>query len=387
MTPKDLLNAEFVRATAHLEPASGKDGAVVPARYPEAKRWDRASKTIVDTPFIWANDRDGNHTVVLSSWAAEAHAMAAGLDDAGVFVPQLVVDFGAHAYTESLGLRKLGSRQLSHRYASAEIRDSLLGDESFAESATGKAILAARPESDCRALYQHDPFSILCGAWNSHSKVSPERAPKFGRTIVAGVRAHDTKPYFAAPVKTDPLRIGVEIDMDRLGYANRLDKKPKKPKSPSTYGYGSVTQEEGPKESAITMSHASFTWVLSLQAVRDLRFGDWNREQADAARAVLTSLALVMLSRRFERGFRLRSSCDLAVVRCSLVRLDRATIGAEPPEPSPLALTSGEAEALLNEALHSAQKLDAGWADRDIVLEPDPKWLKAILDEAERLRP
>ena len=384
---KDLLiDAAFIRARAELQPAAGRGEPVIPARYPEAKRWDPATKTMVNTPFCWA-ERDGERTVVLSSWGAEAHAMADALDGAGVFVPQLVVNFKDHAHTSRLGLKTLGSRQLSHRYASAEIRDSCLEDEPFAKSAKGKAILAARPKPDCRALYRHDPFAILCGGWNSHSDMSSEKAPKFGRMVVAAVRAHGAEPFFAAPVKTDPLRIGSEIDMQRLGYAGRYRKKPRKPKNPSTYGYGSVTQEKGPGDAAVTMSHAGFTWTLSLQALRDLQFDDWTDEQADAARAVLMGLALVMLTRRFERGFRLRSTCDLEVVKAGLERVNRATLGVEAPRTSPLPLSSDEAETFLEDAVQAANKLDAGWADRDIELAPDPKWLEKILDEAESLQP
>lgn len=382
---KDLLiNAAFIRARAELQPAAGKGEPVVAARYPEAKRWDPAARKLVPTPFCWA-ERDGKRTVVLSSWGAEAHSMADALDGAGVSVPQLIVDFKDHARTSNLGLRTLGSRHLSHRYASAEIRDSLLGDQRFGESTQGKAILAARPESDCRELYRHDPFAILCGGWNSHSGVSPEKAPKFGRMIVAAVRAYGAEPFFAAPVKTDALRIPKEIDMHDLGYEKvRKDGKKKLANKPSTYGYGGVTQAE-PKEAAVTMSHAVFTWTLSLQALRDLRFGDWTDEKANAARTVLMGLALLMLSRRFERGFHLRSTCDLEVVEVTMERVDRATLGNEAPRTSPLSLSSGEAASFLDEAVQAANKLDAAWSDRDIVLEPDPKWLGAILDQAEEL--
>ena len=374
---KDLLiDAAFIRARAKLQPAAGRGEPVVPARYPEAERWNPATRKMVPTPFCWA-ERDGERTVVLSSWGAEAHAMADALDGASVFVPQLVVDFKDHAHTSRLGLKTLGSRQLPHRYASAEIRDSCLEDEPFALSAKGTAILAARPESDCRELYRHDPFAILCGGWNSHSGMSPEKAPKFGRMVVAAVRAHGAEPFFAAPVKTDPLRIPKEINMRALG--GRFSKGAKEP---SKHGYGSVIQKE-PGDAAVTMSRAGFTWTFSLQALRDLRFGDWTDEQADAARAVLMGLALVMLTRRFERGFRLRSTCDLEVVKAGLERVNRATLGVEVPRTSPLALSSGEAEAFLDEAVQAANKLDAGWADRDIVLALDPK----ILDAAARLQP
>lgn len=169
--------------------------------------------------------------------------------------------------------------------------------------------------------------------------------------------------------------------MHALGYAGRFGKKDKRP---STYGYGSVTQKEGPADAAVTMSHARFTWTLSLQALRDLRFGDWIDEQADAARAVLMGLALVMLARRFEHGFHLRSTCDLEVVKSSVERIDRATLDSEAPRTSLLALSSGEAEAFLDEALKAANKLDAGWADSGIVLGPGPELLK-ILDQAEEL--
>ena len=380
---KELLaDAAFIRARAELQPAAGEGEPVTPARYPDAKRWDPNTKKVVNTPFCWA-ERDGERNVVLSSWGAEAHAMADALDGASVCAPQLVVDFKDHPYPSRLGLKKLGSRQLSHRYASAEIRDSLLEGEPFTKSEQGKAILAARPESDCRALYRHDPFAILCGGWNSHSDMSSEKAPKFGRMIVAAIRAHGAEPFLAAPVKTDTLRIPKEIDMHALCYEGRFGKK--KDDRPSTYGYGSVTQREGPRDAAVTMSHARFTWTLSLQALRDLRFGDWTVKQADAARRALMGLALVMLARRFERGFHLRSTCDLVVVKSGVERIDRATLDREAPRTSPLALSSCEAEAFLDEAVQAACKLDANWAESDIELDPDPDWLKKVLDKAEEL--
>ncbi len=393
---KELLtDAAFIRARAKLQPAAGKGEPVIPARYPEAKRWDAVTRKMVDTPFCWA-ERDGARTVVLSSWGAEAHAMADALDGASVSVPQLVVDFKDHAYTSRLGLNTLGSRQLPHRYASAEIRDSFLGGSSFAESAQGKAILEARPESDCRALYRHDPFAILCGGWNSHSDMSPEMAPKFGRMIVAAVRAHGAEPFLAAPVKTDVLRIPRDINMHCLGYPrNRKDGKRKKSlrNKPSTYGYGSVTQEEGPSDAAVTMSHAVFTWTLSLQALRNLRFGDWDDEQAKAARTALMGLALLVLARRFERGFHLRSTCDLKVVKVDMERIDRATLGNEVPRTSPLSLSSSEAKLFLRTAVKTAKELDAAWSDEDIVLDPAPSSeeqkpnrpsLEKMLDKAEQ---
>lgn len=85
---KDLLidalnDAAFIRARAELQPAAGRGEPVIPARYPKAKRWDPVTQKEVDTPFCWA-ERDGERNVVLSSWGAEAHAMADALDGTSV---------------------------------------------------------------------------------------------------------------------------------------------------------------------------------------------------------------------------------------------------------------------------------------------------------------
>jgi CRISPR-associated protein Csb1 len=103
------------------------------------------------------------------------------------------------------------------------------------------------------------------------------------------------------------------------------------------------------------MKYALQTTVLSLSALRRLRFPSTeghSPERDTAARTVLAALGLVAIAAQRERDYFLRSRCELRAVDCP--KYEFVVQGRKIDEKDRFTLTFGEAKTLLEEALKAA---------------------------------
>lgn len=129
------------------------------------------------------------------------------------------------------------------------------------------------------------------------------------------------------------------------------------------------------------MDYAEQTVVLSLPALRKLRFpvdGKTTSERDAAARTVLAALALTAAALAAESGFDLRSRCLLWPAEAMKWELLES-----PGKPAvEFTLTAGDAIQLLGEAVAAAEKLGLTWHKAPVKLTPSPN-LVALLKRSQ----
>ena len=140
------------------------------------------------------------------------------------------------------------------------------------------------------------------------------------------------------------------------------------------------------KPGGVTMEYALHTWTLSLTQLRRLRFpaqaskGESEAspnakldKRNDAARTVLAALALYALALQNERGYWLRSRCELIPEG----ELNLELLGGSSPEFT-LGSTRDVREKLLEPAIDEAEELGLTWEKKVVRLTPTEELKKLV---------
>jgi len=276
-------------------------------------------------------------------------------------LPMVAVHVAGHGWVTSL--------TAPHRIHDAILRDSNDGAGTrFRDSAIGQEIVDARLHN-AGAFYRYCPTALLFGTWDSTGGEGLDSA-KIPRAVVSEIVGVD----FTAGVRTgsrlDPLGIKAqsatiyrrgdggwafqdgdewvgaqpkELDTDSAGEPKKFKKG-----RPSDINHGNVTpdlnrfgdrrevtkqhldqlpdilrsQPGSPvpikafavRPGGVTIDYALHTWTLSVTQLRRLRFPvgeNPNEERNICARTVLAALAIYALALQRERGYWLRSRCEL----------------------------------------------------------------------------
>jgi CRISPR-associated protein Csb1 len=135
------------------------------------------------------------------------------------------------------------------------------------------------------------------------------------------------------------------------------------------------------KVGGVTIDHAEQTTVLSLAALRRLRFpidGKPSTEADRAARTVLAALALAGIAHQMDPpDYFLRSNCQLVLENVPAFELVRTATDV-----TPFTLTADDADALFAEAVRQAKEFRLPWREAKVVLQPK----KALVDLVKRSR-
>jgi CRISPR-associated protein Csb1 len=135
------------------------------------------------------------------------------------------------------------------------------------------------------------------------------------------------------------------------------------------------------KVGGVTIDHAEQTTVLSLAALRRLRFpidGKPSTEADHAARTVLAALALAAIAHQMDPpDYFLRSNCQLVLENVPAFELVRTA-----SDFTPFSLTADDADALFAEAVRQAKEFRLPWREAKVVLQPK----KALVDLVKRSR-
>lgn len=119
------------------------------------------------------------------------------------------------------------------------------------------------------------------------------------------------------------------------------------------------------KPGGVTMAYALHTWTLSLTQLRRLRFpvnGSHEEDRNHAARTVLAALALYALALQHERGYWLRSRCELVPETAATAVFER--IGTDGTTTTFCLPSAQSAKTLLEKALAEAEKGKEGTTDK-----------------------
>ncbi len=386
--------AVALRSRLTLQPAGGAGDKVFPPTYAVDGRGEH--KYAVEERQVGDGDSK-SVTVLLDSVASQANraemALLDGWERGELAFPVPYVDFSNGAGLTDY--EKLTVLEAPHRIADAIFRDSLLDGTLFRLSEIGRAITDATPR-DATQMYRYSPTSLLFGMWDS---TGPKGGlgSKFQRAYVSEIVGFDAEVGRKVGSRIDPLRIERVAPEDRVfnsadpeevwttdpGEAEQRKGKPvfasRKSASgeagqPSKINHGNIPPSIDGLAGGVTISRAVQTTVISLAALRRLRFKELGRDAESAARTAVAALGVAAVVYQHEADFDLRSRCLLLPTH--LPRLELLTRDGSSHEMG--SLDRPTVAAVLAESVSHAVDLGIPWESGEIRLEPAPKLLELI---------
>jgi len=398
--------AAALRCRATLQPAGGQGTKVFPPTYAGAVYATEQRR-------LPGRDEPVN-CVLLDSVQSQANRMEEALqqavDDGRLSLPVIEVDFGPYFDEAKVTLAedkrgdmdlldpvgKVSSLQAPHRIADAILRDSLLEGKQFRQSNVGKAIDRASLQN-ATPLFELCPTALLFGMWDSTGPKGGLGA-KFERAVVSEIVGIDAVYGVKTSSRIDPLGIQLKAGPLYAGKAGgwTLDKSEARTEKgnpvmlgkdgkPSEANHGNVTPSLSDRDretkvylaGGVTVASAEQTIVLSLPALRRLRFpdagGNYSVKRDDAARTVLAALGLVAAALADDAGLDLRSRCLLYPEDdLTWELLDRKASGE-------FVLRAEDAIKLFNDAVAAAKKVGLPWRDEPLKLTPSDQLVKLVV--------
>lgn len=373
-----------LRRVATLQPAGGVGDKVFPPTYEGGKY--AFEKRVAEGGEIV-------NCVLLDSVQSQANRMELSLLDAVraglVELPLLTVRF------DDARLRKrftVSSLEASHRIADALLRDSLCDGVVFRNSPRGR-VLDDADVRNATGLFGLNPTSLVFGLWDSTGPRGGLGA-KFPRALVSEIVGYNAEQGSRTSSRIDQAQImkesGPLYERRQPGEADlswtrdpelavcekNQPKKLGKEGKPSEANHGNVTPTLA--DGGVTISHALQTTVLSLPALRRLRFplegsADSDRAVDTAARTVLAALGLLGATLAAEAGADLRSRCFLLPT----APLEWELLGQPGAAVQRHTLDGPAALALFAEALAAARAAGLPW-ESEISLQPAEELLQLV---------
>lgn len=355
------------RRRQRLQPVGGAGDKIFPPTYLGGKHV--FEKRRVNGEDCWTVLLD---SVQSSSNRAE-EALLQLVREKKIDLPYFSVDFRNSDVPE---IGEITSLDAPHRIFDAIFRDSAVDGVPFLQSDVGKKLQLATM-ADASAVFELSPNALLLGAWNSTGQGGGLGA-KFPRCFVSeiigvGVATRGEKDGDAIPAgqrpgsRIDPLGILNAVPVYQKGKGGdweSTEAKGYKKVKPSAINHGNIPPTV--TDVGATIDYAEHMVVLSFAALRRLRFGGDERD--DAARSVLAALGLVAHLAQAKQGYALRSRCDLVcdgVAPIELVRFDGST--------EVVSMNLAEAIALYGEAIAAARKVGFTLSTQPLHLTPQEK--------------
>ena len=374
--------AVALRSTMEMQPADGPGGKVFPPTYAATG----AHKYAVEERQV--GDRVVT-TVLLDSVASQANraelALLDGWDAGELSFPVPFVDFRGEADLDDLG--RITVLEAPHRLADAIFRDSLLEGTLFRLSEMGRAITDARP-GNATDLFRYAPTALLFGQWDS---TGPKGGlgSKFQRAYVSEIVGLDARIGRKVGSRIDPLQIerGAAVVYEHSDPQQRwtLDREEAvqekgKPKPvggdgrPSEINHGNIAPSIDSQAGGVTVSAARQTTVLSLAALRRLRFAGHSRDAEVAARTAVAALGVAAIAYGYEADHDLRSRCLLIPEHAPRLEM----VGRGGDSPVLVGVDRESARRLLSEASARSARAGIGWEAGEIALKPAPKLIELL---------
>jgi CRISPR-associated protein Csb1 len=381
--------AAAFRCLTNLQPAGGEGDKVFPPTY-------EGGRYAVERRLVPGRD-EPVQCVLLDSVQSQANRMELALLEAWragrLPLPVVTAAFPEDALEKPL---RISSLEAPHRIADALLRDSLLDGKPFRKSEVGRRIGEAET-FNATALFEHCPTALVFGMWDSTGPKGGLGA-KFARAVVSEIVGIDVELGVRTSSRIDPAQIllqggplyqadseeGIGWTLDE-GKARRDAKGKAQPLGktgrPSEANHGNVTPTIA--DGGITLRRAVQTTVISLPALRRLRFpldGGDDEAASVAARTALAALALCAGALAREQGCDLRSRCLLvATTPVEWELLDRP---GDPPVR--FVLAAEHAVELYRGAVEEARRAGLPFRETELLLHPSDE-LVALVHKSQRL--
>jgi CRISPR-associated protein Csb1 len=389
-------SAAAFRRVVTLQPAGGPGAKVFPPTY-EGGKYATEKRRI---------NGESLDCVLLDSVQSQANRMEAALqeaiDEKRIQLPLISVDF---RNTKAAWVGKISSLQAPHRIADAILRDSLSLDtgKPFRQTAIG-LFLDTVSAQDATPLFRHCPTALVFGMWDS---TGPRGGLgiKFARAVVSEIIGINAVPGQRTSSRIEPLQISSKVDPiyktkdgdwtldpnnaeQNEGKAVLFGKKGK----PSEINHGNVTpsfvvqkdkkviirdKDNNPIPiGGFTIDRAQQTTLISLPSLRRLHFPINDSTKTNTAgRTVLTAIGLCAAALDCEKGYNLRSQCDLYADEQTIWEL----LGAPGTAPNQFTLSGTEAIHLLEEAVIAAKEAGLSWNTDEVLLTPRPDLVEMVI--------
>lgn len=391
MNLKDIVSsAAAIRLRQRLQSEGGLGDKIFPP-------------TFAGGVYCWEHRRiDGRNVpcVLLDSVASQANrfeeALAEAVAEYGIELPRLIVKFDG----DLADIGQISTLAAPHRVFDAILRDSTLNGQPFHKSPLYRKLTASTVR-DATELFANSPTALLFGCWDS-TGAAGGLGNKFARAItseIVGINAEWGTTQ--GGVRQDPFGISAEVEIaiddsgewSMVGKSATGKKDRAKGTRPSEVNHGSilVKVEQGenerlfedsivkqrlPLKGGVTVDHALQTTVLSLTALRRLKFpkgGELSVDRDRAARTVLAALALVAITALRERGYWLRSRCGLVAENAQDLEIVHAD-----GKISEFACDSKRAVDEYRQAVAVAKQRGLPWTVDPVLLSPQPKLVDLI---------
>jgi CRISPR-associated protein Csb1 len=383
------------RIRQRLQPAGGPGDKVFPPTYSTG---DNVLRYATETRRI---DGAAVEAILLDSVASQANrmeeALLAAWQQRKLEFPVIGVAFDDPALAD---LGTITSLQAPHRIADAILRDATSSDGKtlFRDLPEGRAYTDASLRN-ATAVYKLCPTALIFGVWDSTGPKGGMGA-KFGRVVSSEIVAIGAMPGSKVGSRIDPLAIQAHVPVyhrkddenDWTIDSNEAKQEKGKPVAFSRRGAEGKGKASAVNHSnipptidtfagGITFDYAMHTVVLSLPALRKLRFATGldgkplvARDTAErAARVALATLALAAIVHQRAQGYDLRSRCLLVPEGAMALEIVRPDGTVEPVE-----LTVDAANELVASAERTARAAGLGWDREPLALKAAPKLIALI---------
>ena len=363
------------RSRTRLQPADGPGGKVFPPTHLNGAY--AIEDRIVD------GREAAVPCVLLDSVQSHANrceeALQLAVDREQIELPLVLVDFADVDLIDPVD--RITSLEAPHRVSDAILRDSELDGVEFRKTDLGKRLDYASLKN-ATPLLDLSPHSLLFGIWDS---TGPKGGlgVKFQRALVGEIIGYDIQVGKKTSSRIDPLQIVSATKVVQTKYGWKIAKdSDRNAKSPSEINHGNIppTIEEG----GVTMAYAEHSVVISLPALRRLRFpidGKHSVEQDNAGRTLLAALGLLAVTLATEQGFDLRSRCLLwpeAAIEFEL-------LAAPGKEPQRFTLDSATAISNYEDAIATVKKVGLPWRSEPVLLKPSEELVKLLRASQEKV--
>lgn len=340
-------------------------------------------------------------TVLLDSVQSQANRMEMALlrayDNKRLKMPMLQVDFAGDRQDSILAeVGRITALEAPHRMCDAIFRDAMHNNQPFREAASGAKLNTAKA-ANATAVFELCPTALLFGFWDSTGPRGGLGA-KVQRALVSEIVGYQRAQGKRTASRIDPLQIenNVEIYAKEGGgwtfneaQAKKKNGQPIRLK-PSEINHGNITpsfkhedkstRKQVLNHGGVTLAYAEQNTLLSLAALRRLRFPLNNVTKAEvdqAARTVLAALGLAAICFLDEDGYDLRS-------RCLLDGKPGAMQFVGGGETCGFSLDASGAAELVTQAAAEAKLAGLPWSEEPVTLQPSPDLSRLVVESRMR---
>jgi CRISPR-associated protein Csb1 len=334
--------------------------------------------------------------VLLDSVQSQANRMEMALletwERKQIPLPVIAVDFADHSLPKVL---RITSLEAPHRVADALLRDSFLDGKPFRKSDLGKRINDV-DNRNATVLFELCPTTLVFGMWDSTGPKGGLGA-KFARAMVSEIVGLHAEFGVKTSSRIDPAQIVTnagplyERDASDSGIDWTLEKDEavrdkkgqpvlynkgkdtrSKPGFPTKANHSNIPPTIDSDSGGVTIRKAIQTTVLSLPALRRLRFPLNGRSDPtidNVARIALAALGLCAAALVREQGCDLRSRCQLHPTSPIVWEL----LDKPAEDPKTFSLSAEEAIEIYKAAVSEAKRTRLPLMDEELVLKPSPQ--------------